>query len=111
MDAQAVAVAVCPDEALLVRRLQCSGRADEAALWINGRHVLRNKGDAPLAPDWERWPIHLNAGRNRVWLKIANNRGDTGFCLRLTDIDGQPIDGLTLDMDPPSDLPATVEPK
>jgi hypothetical protein len=82
------------------------GADDEPALWVNGVYVQRNHGRRPLVPDWERWPVTLTAGRNRIVLKIANQTGGTGFCLRLTDAAGQPIEGLTVDLDPP-----TADPK
>jgi hypothetical protein len=86
------------------------GADDEVALWINGRAVQRRSGRRPLMPDWERWPVVLDAGRNRVVVKLANLYGRTGFCLRIVDRYGRPIEGMTTDLDPPSARPATPEP-
>ncbi|MCU0726694.1 MAG: hypothetical protein MUE73_13055 [Planctomycetes bacterium] len=82
------------------------GADDEVALWQNGVFVDRSQGDRPLVPDFERWPILLGAGRNRLLLKVANGWGATGLTLRLTDPSGRPIEGLVEDLDPPDPSPA-----
>lgn len=87
------------------------GADDEIALWVNGVQVQRNHGRRSLVPDWERWPIRLKAGRNRIRVKVANQHGGTGFCLRITDAVGLAIDGLTTDLDPVAPLPAPPEHK
>jgi hypothetical protein len=85
------------------------GADDEAALWVGGVLVDRTSGERPLVPDWERWPIRLRKGRNRVMLKVANAWGGTGFSLRITDAAGAPIPGLTTDANPPD--PAVPPPR
>ena len=87
------------------------GADDEVALWVNGRHVQRNHGRRGLLQDWEKWPVELAAGRNRILLKVANHHGATGFCLSLVRPDGPPIDGLTQDLARPDSLPLAPEPK
>ncbi len=87
------------------------GADDEIALWVNGVQVDRNHGRRRLVPDWERWPVKLTPGRNRIRLKVANQRGGTGLCLRITDAAGLAIDGLTTDLDPVSALAAPAEKK
>ncbi|MEN8149842.1 MAG: hypothetical protein ABFS86_08470 [Planctomycetota bacterium] len=84
------------------------GADDEVALWINGRAVQRNHGRRMLVPDWERWPVVLEEGRNRVVVKLANQYGRTGFCLRFVDRDGRPIEGMETDLEAPGPLPAAV---
>jgi hypothetical protein len=89
------------------------GEDDEAALWVNGRHVQRNHGLRGTVQDQEMWPVTLAAGRNRVLLKVANHGGATGFCLSLVRTDGRPIEELTQDLMRPGRLPvaAREEPK
>jgi len=103
----AVAHVTVPEE---TDALAFLGADDEIALWLNGHAVQRNHGRRPLVPDWERWPLTLPAGRNRLVVKLANQYGRTGFCLRIVGEDGKAIEGLVTDLDPPSDLPATGEP-
>jgi hypothetical protein len=85
---------------------------DEVALWVNGRFVQRVRGRRPFLPDFERWPIRLRAGRNRLFAKIRNHHGGTGFGLRLTRPDGRPIEGLVADLEPPraEDIPFAETP-
>lgn len=87
------------------------GMDDEAALWVNGRHVQRRQGHRGVEPDYERWPVRLEKGRNRIFLKVANHGGGTGFVLRLVRSDGTPIPGMTTDLDPPAAAAAGAEPK
>jgi len=84
---------------------------DEPALRVNGLSVQRIRGERPLQPDFERWPIHLRAGRNRLLLKIRNHHGPTGFGLRLTRPDGRAIPGLETDLEPAAPDAPGPEPK
>jgi len=87
------------------------GADDEIALWVNGVQVQRNHGRRPLIPDWECWPMKLTAGRNRIVVKVANQHGGTGFCLRITDAAGLAIDEMAVDLDPVTALSMPDEQK
>jgi hypothetical protein len=87
------------------------GADDEVALEVNGAFVQLNRGRRALWPDFERWPIRLRAGRNRILVKIRNLHGSTGYSLRVTDPDGRPIPRLVTDLEPPREADAPPPPK
>ena len=64
-----------------------------------GNRMARRRGEAALIPDAMQLPLRLKAGRNKVLVKVRNNRGPAGFSLALTRRDGSPIPGLSVDLD------------
>jgi hypothetical protein len=81
------------------------GFDDVAALWVNGELV--EKWDA--AHGWDRdqhvGAASLQAGKNRVVLKVVNVRGDWGFSARVVHGDRLPIEGLEVPDLPAKDVP------
>lgn len=86
---------------------------DDVALFVNDRLIDRYinrgtngstqlgwRGPYEKAPDGMRLPVKLRAGRNKVLVKVKNRWGEAGFVFALAGLDGQPIEGLTTDLDP-----------
>ncbi|MCH5376913.1 MAG: DUF1549 and DUF1553 domain-containing protein, partial [Planctomycetes bacterium] len=55
------------------------GSDDSIKVWINGKLVLSNKVSRGIAPDQEKLSVDLQAGENRLLLKIANGSGGYAF--------------------------------
>jgi HEAT repeat protein len=60
------------------------GSDDAVRAWVNGKLVHDHWVDRGAAPDQDVVPIKLAKGRNRILLKIGQNRGGWGYCARLT---------------------------
>ncbi len=58
------------------------GSDDGIVLWLNGRRLLRNDVQRPVAPDQEQVTLKLRPGENHLLIKIANVRGEWGFYYR-----------------------------
>jgi hypothetical protein len=67
------------------------GSDDGIVAWVNGAKVHANEANRPVIVDDDTKPATLQAGENTILLKIIQNRGGWGFCLRLTDRAGQPL--------------------
>ena len=67
------------------------GSDDGVVCWLNGQKVHANDTARPLQVDEDSAEARLQAGANKLLLKIAQGGGDWGFCLRLVDRQGKPI--------------------
>jgi len=65
------------------------GSDDSLKCWLNGKLVHRYAGTR--AVDQEVVKVRLQAGLNRILLKVVNFGGGWWATLRITDIDGRPI--------------------
>lgn len=84
---------------------------DDVTLFLNDRrvegYVARGwsgpqpwfRGPQAPMPDAMRLPIVLQAGRNKLLVKVKNRGGPAGFVLALSRRDGQAIDGLVTQAD------------
>lgn len=69
-----------------------SGSDDSIAIWVNGKLVHENNAARGVTVDDDSAPATLVAGANRILVKIGQGGGGFGFCLRLTDSKGTPLD-------------------
>lgn len=67
------------------------GSDDGCAVWVNGAKVFQNIIDRGCQPDSDTITVKLNAGVNRILLKVANYGAGWGYCARLVDKDGRPL--------------------
>ncbi|MBI4604968.1 MAG: HEAT repeat domain-containing protein [Planctomycetes bacterium] len=68
------------------------GSDDQVACWLNGEKVHANKVNRGLAPDQDSVEVRLREGANRILLKVLNDGGGWGACLRITGRDGKPLE-------------------
>lgn len=68
------------------------GSDDGVAIWLNGERVHSRRVFRGLAVDEDSVPVQLRAGRNLLLLKISQGGGDWGFCARLCNASGEPLD-------------------
>lgn len=71
------------------------GSDDDAWVRVNGKEVYRHEGARGLTYDKETIPVTLPAGKSTVLAKVYNRVGMWGLYLRLTDLDGSPLSGVT----------------
>ncbi len=55
------------------------GSDDAIKVWLNGKSVLTNKVQRTAAADQEQIDVQLQAGDNKLLLKIVNGQADSGF--------------------------------
>lgn len=55
------------------------GSDDAIKVWLNGKDVLSNKIKRGAAPDQEQIVVQLQAGENKLLLKIINDRAESGY--------------------------------
>jgi len=67
------------------------GSDDGAKCWLNGQVVHRFPEPRSLVVDQDTVKAHLNAGANKLLLKVVQGGGEWAACLRLTDPDGKAI--------------------
>ena len=76
-------------EAPAARQITLSlGSDDTITVWLNGRQVLAKEIYRGVAPDQEKLTVPLEAGENRLLMKICNRGGAYGFYFGKT---GEPI--------------------
>jgi len=74
---------------------------DTLTVWVNDARVHENftysRGHTGFViPDQDNIEVDLNQGWNSVLVKVCQGRGGWGFCLRVTDMQGNPIEYLRL---------------
>jgi tetratricopeptide (TPR) repeat protein len=67
------------------------GSDDDVVCWLNGEQIHANKVSRPLRVDEDVVHTRLQAGGNKILLKILQGGGQWEFCLRITDREGKPI--------------------
>jgi len=85
------------DEKTPVRLL--IGSDDSVRCWINDELVWSNPCIRGLSPNQDYVAATLQAGWNKVLLKVANNEGAWGFFFQIVDMDGQFLWDLEVDAD------------
>jgi hypothetical protein len=73
---------------------------DTWKLWIGGELVRECPDEGRIILDREILPVSLPAGTTSILLKVCNNRRDWGFVLRITDLNGRPVPGLKVGLNP-----------
>jgi len=79
-----------------------TGSDRDLDVWLNGRKLVRYRGERPLRADADTVEANLVAGENRLLVKYSKTFDDgglglfgsslNGFILRLSTLDGHPID-------------------
>ncbi len=93
--AYAVAYVLCEEEIRDVKVL--AGTNDAGRVYINGKVIFSHEKSRSLEPDASIVNgITLRKGQNVVILKVANETGNWGGCLRFMDKNGTPIRHLLL---------------
>jgi hypothetical protein len=93
--AYAVAYVTCEEEMRDLKVL--SGTNDAGRLYINGKVIFSHEKPRSLEPDATIVNgVTLNKGQNVLILKVANETGNWGGCLRFMDKNGTPIRHLLL---------------
>ncbi|MYF98475.1 tetratricopeptide repeat protein, partial [Candidatus Poribacteria bacterium] len=82
-----------PDEREVQLRF---GSDDQAKVWLNGKEVHANPQFRWAVIDDNIIPVTLNAGKNTILVKVCNEELGWGFYLRITDVDGKPLDNLKI---------------
>jgi hypothetical protein len=59
------------------------GSDDSLKVWINGKEALARQIARPVAPDQEKLTVDLEAGENKLLLKVANGGGDYAFYFKV----------------------------
>lgn len=67
------------------------GSDDGIACWLNGERIHIADQPRGLVVDQDVVKAKLQAGKNKILLKISNGGGDWGFAFRTTDGDGKPL--------------------
>ncbi len=79
------------------------GSDDGAAVWLNGQRVFALNAMRGLQCDENRICMELDAGWNRVLLKVQQYGGGWGFCARFLSAGNVPLAGLTCVLNDPHD--------
>jgi hypothetical protein len=67
------------------------GVDDSEKIWVNGSRVFEQFTARGLTVDQDRVPVHLEAGTNKILLKLYQNTQGWEFCVRIVTADGQPV--------------------
>lgn len=89
--AYAIIEVVSPDDRKAHLRL---GSDDGVKVWLNGAVVWTNQVSRGLMRDEDVVPIPLKGGANRLLFKVDQGVGAWELVVRITDTEGQPIEGL-----------------
>jgi hypothetical protein len=76
------------------------GYDDGARVWLNGQQVLNDNRYGGFEPDMTQISVNLNAGENRLLVKVSEWMGSHGFSARFVHAAGGPVDGLSYDPEP-----------
>lgn len=78
------------------------GYDDGARVWLNGTQVLYDNRYGGYTGDMTKIDVTLNAGVNRLVVKVSEWMGSHGFSARFAHADGTAVTGLTYDPAPPT---------
>ncbi len=71
------------------------GTDNDAWITLNGEEVFRYEGHRGIVRDNDVVEVTLPAGESRIVIEDLNRTGMWGFFMRFTDLDGEPLDGLS----------------
>jgi len=77
------------------------GYDDGARVWLNRQGVVYDNRYGKFTADMTKVNVSLNAGENRLLVKVSEWMSNHGFSARFCQADGSPVDGLTYDPTPP----------
>ncbi len=84
----AYAEVVVPREQSVLLKI---GSDDSVKCWVNGKLVHEHEVTRPVRVDDDVVSAKLAAGKNELLVKVVQERGQWGFCLRITDPQGNPV--------------------
>jgi len=58
---------------------------------VNGNKVFEQFTARPLQVDQDHVPVHLEAGTNKILLKLYQNTQGWEFCVRIVTAEGRPV--------------------
>jgi len=67
------------------------GTDDGYELWLNGKRLSGRSAGRALTVDEDQIKARLNAGVNKILLKVLNQGSRWAYCLRITDLQGKPL--------------------
>jgi len=77
------------------------GSDDEAKVYLNGKQMYKYPFGRGFVEDEDTVPdIILNAGLNVLVFKVVNETFDWKGSIRLTDVQGNPVKGIKVTLDP-----------
>ena len=76
------------------------GYDDGARVWLNGNEIVYDNRYGGYEADMTKVGVDLQAGENRLLVKISEWMGGFGFIARLCQSDGSAVEGLTYDPEP-----------
>jgi hypothetical protein len=95
------AYAACYIEAPDSRKIKIKiGSDDGYKLWMNHKLIGQLCTFRGVVQDSEEYTVELEKGMNLVLIKIIQDTGGFGFCLRLTDLKDEPITDLEIWLKP-----------
>ncbi len=77
------------------------GSDDGLKVWLNGKVVHEFKDVRSHTVFQDKVPVELQAGWNTLQLKIVQGSGDWAFSAAIRDANGEPLDGLKAQAEPP----------
>ncbi len=79
-----------------------TGSDDGIKVWLNGTAVLTKDVQRGYTADSDTATMNLNAGWNKLLVKITQKDWDWGFSLKICDSSGNAVPGVTWDVVPPT---------
>ena len=76
------------------------GYDDGVKVWLNGTIVHMDNRYGDYEPDMSKTPVNLDAGENRLLVKVSEWMGNFGFSARFCSEDGSYVEGLSFDPEP-----------
>lgn len=76
------------------------GYDDGACVWLNGEQLVYHNRTGGFEADMKKVGVDLDAGENRLLVKVSQSTGEHGFGARFCQADGSAVGGLTYDPSP-----------
>lgn len=76
------------------------GSDDGFRLWFDGKQLGSLSASRGIEVDSNKHLVDAAAGRHCIMLKVEQGGGPTGFCLRVTDAEGQALNGAKVWLEP-----------
>jgi HEAT repeat protein len=73
------------------------GSDDGIKVWLNGKVVHANNTARAAVRGSDKVDVQLQKGWNKLMLKVTQNIGPWGFCIRLRDSAGNKLKGISID--------------
>lgn len=77
------------------------GSDDSVKVWLNGGLLFGYSGERSAVADTDKIPVTLEQGWNSLLVKVGEIVGRWGFYARICDTNGNPVSGLTYQMNNP----------